>query len=167
MQMNLPTYKVLSTREKQEGRRREVENFVDDPQVAKQRNNSPWVWWANTQGQNYFCRPTNGLYTPKSREGVLPSCVVVIPDTMKSMYSVEWNDNVFDLYAIGSQKKKEPGETSIPFIHGVELSGPKGETVRFWSVFNDGVLANAIDEKMYLMSKCRLSVLKRYALSKT
>ena len=34
-------------------------------------------------------RPTNGLYTLKSREGVLPSCVVVIPDTTKSMYSVK------------------------------------------------------------------------------
>ena len=34
-------------------------------------------------------RPTNGLYIPKSREGVLPSCIVVIPDTTKSMYSVE------------------------------------------------------------------------------
>ena len=97
-------------------------------------------------------RPTNGLYTPKSGEGVLPSCVVVIPDTTKSMYSVKQNDNIFDLYAIGSQKKKEPGETSIPFIHGVELSGPKGETVRFRSMFDNGALANAIDKKMYLMT---------------
>ena len=98
-------------------------------------------------------RPTNGLYTPKSREGVLPSCIVVIPDTTKSMYSVKQNDNIFDLYTVGSQKKKEPGETSIPFIHGVELSGPKGETVIFQNVFNDGALANAINEMMYLTSK--------------
>ena len=34
-------------------------------------------------------RPTNGLYTPKSREGALPNCIVVIPDMMKSMYNVE------------------------------------------------------------------------------
>ena len=34
-------------------------------------------------------RPTNGLYTPKSEEGALTNCIVVIPDTTKSMYSVK------------------------------------------------------------------------------
>jgi hypothetical protein len=105
-------------------------------------------------------RPTNGLYTPKSGEGALPSRIVVIPDTTKPMYSVERNDNVSDLYSVGSQRKKELGETSVPFVHGVELSGPKGETVRFRSVFDDGALANAIDEKMYLTSRNRLSALQ-------
>ena len=103
-------------------------------------------------------RPTNELYTPKSGEGALPN-VVVIPDTKKPMYSVERNNNISDLYGVGSQRNKNSGETSIPFVHGVELSGPKGEIVRFRSVFDDGALANAIDEKMYLTSKNRLSAL--------
>lgn len=105
-------------------------------------------------------RPTNGPYTPKRGEGVLPDCIMVIPDTTSSMYSVERNNNISALYSVGSQKRNEPGKTSLPFVHGVELSGPKGEKVRFRSVFDDGALANAIDEKMYLMSKNRLSSLK-------
>ena len=105
-------------------------------------------------------RPTNGLYTPKSGEGDLPMSVAVIPDTTNSVHTVMRNNNISDLYSVGSQRKKEPGETSIPFVHGVELSGPKGEVVRFRSVFDDGALANAIDERMYLASKNRLSALQ-------
>jgi hypothetical protein len=105
-------------------------------------------------------RPTNGLYTPKRGEGALPSSVVVIPDTTISMYSVERNSNISDLYSVGSQKGEGLGKTSLPFVHGVELGGPKGEIVRFRSVFDDGALANAIDERMYLKSKSRLSALQ-------
>ena len=103
--------------------------------------------------------PTNGLYTPMSGEGALPSSVVVIPDTTKSMYSIMRNNNISELYNVGSQRKKGPGETSLPFVYGVELSGPKGEIIRFRSVFDDGALANAIDEKMYLILKnCLLAL---------
>jgi hypothetical protein len=105
-------------------------------------------------------RPINGLYTPTRGEGALPEGAVVIPDTSKSMYIVEQINSIFDLYSIGSQKEKECGETSVPFVYGVELSGPKGEKVRFRSVFDDGALANAIDQRMYLTLKNRLSVLK-------
>ena len=105
-------------------------------------------------------RPTNGLYTLKSGEGALPRSVAVIPDTTNSVHSVTRNNNVSDLYSVGSQRKKESGETSIPFVHGVELSGLKGEIVRFRSVFDDGALVNAIDEGMYLTSKNRLSALQ-------
>ena len=76
-------------------------------------------------------RATNGLYTPMCREGALPSSVVVIPDTSNILYSVEKNINISDLYSIGSLRKRKPRETSIPFVHGVELNGPKGEKVRF------------------------------------
>jgi hypothetical protein len=105
-------------------------------------------------------RLTNGPYTPTCGEGVLPNSVVVIPDTVNTMYIVEQNNNISDLYSVGSQRKREAGETSIPFVHGVELSGPKGESVRFRSVFDDGALANAIDERMYRISKNRLSALE-------
>jgi hypothetical protein len=75
------------------------------------------------------------------------------------MYSVERNNNISDLYSVGSQERKEFGRTSVPFVHGVELSGPKGEIVRFRSVFDDGALVNAIDETMYTTSSGRLSAL--------
>ena len=105
-------------------------------------------------------RLTNGLYTPTRGEGVLLSEIAVIPDTTETMYSVERNNNISNLYSIGSQKRKDLGQTSMPFVHTVELKGPKGETVRFRSVFDDGALANAIDEKMYVTSKNRLSALE-------
>jgi hypothetical protein len=104
--------------------------------------------------------PTNGLYTPMRGEGVLPDSVAVIPDTTNTMYSVERNNNISNLYSVGSHKLKEAGKASLPFVHGVELSGPKGENVRFRSVFDDGALANAIDERMYLISQNRLSTLE-------
>ena len=105
-------------------------------------------------------RPTNEQYTPKRGEGALPNDVAVIPDTPNPMYSVERNISISNLYSVGSRKSKDLGQTSIPFVHRVELSGPKGEIVRFRSVFDDGALANAIDEKMYLTSKARLSALE-------
>ena len=71
------------------------------------------------------------------------------------MYN-EGNTKVFDLYEVGSLQE---GEASLPFVHGVELSGPKGEIVRFRSVFDDGALVNAIDETLYLSLKSRLTAL--------
>ena len=67
---------------------------------------------------------------------------MVIPDT-KVMYNKTKNSIVFDLYEVGSPRE---GGTSLPFVHRVELAGPKGEVVRFRSVFDDGALVNAIDE---------------------
>ena len=55
---------------------------------------------------------------------------MVIPDT-QNMYNKAENTIVFDLYEVGSLRE---GETSLLFVHGVELAGPKGEVVRFWSV---------------------------------
>jgi hypothetical protein len=76
-------------------------------------------------------RPTNRLYTPKRREGALPNNVVVIPDTTISMYNVERNSNVSDLYSVGSQEGERLVKTSLPFVYGVELGGPNGEIIRF------------------------------------
>ena len=89
------------------------------------------------------------------REGALPAAVVVIPDT-QIMYNKadNSNQNVFDLYEVGSLRV---GEASIPFVHGVELAGPKGEIVRFRCVFDDGALVNAIDEALYFTLKSRLA----------
>ena len=76
-------------------------------------------------------RPTNGQYTPTSGKGALPDSVVVIPDTANPMYSVERNNNISNLYSVGGRSDKEDEGTSVPFVHGVELSGPRGEVVRF------------------------------------
>ena len=102
-------------------------------------------------------RHASVTYTPTRGEGALPltEIVVVIPDT-DNMYSTAQNPNVFDLYEVGTLQQ---GEVSLPFVHGVELSGPKGEIVRFRSVFDDGALVNAIDETLYLALKNRLSAL--------
>ena len=100
-------------------------------------------------------RHADRTYTPMRGEGVLPERVVVIPDT-DNMYSKANNTNVFDLYEVGSLQE---GEVSHPFVHGVELSGPKGEIVRFRSVFDDGALVNAIDEILYRALKGRLAAL--------
>ena len=100
-------------------------------------------------------RHVNGLYTPVRGEGVLPTDVVVISDT-NSMYNEAENSNIFDLYEVGDLKEEE---ASLPFVHGVELAGPKGEIVRFRSVFDDGASVNAIDETLYQTLKNRLTAL--------
>ncbi|KAF8816017.1 hypothetical protein BYT27DRAFT_7020408, partial [Phlegmacium glaucopus] len=67
---------------------------------------------------------------------------------------------ILDLYGIGSLQREKGEKVSIPFVHGVELAGPRGETVRFRSVFDDGAMTSAIDENMYLASQGRLSALE-------
>ena len=79
-------------------------------------------------------------------EGASPGEDVIIPDT-QNMYNKAENIIVFDLYEVGSLLRE--GGTSLPFVHGVELAGPKGEVVRFWSVFDDGALVNTINEVLY------------------
>jgi hypothetical protein len=100
-------------------------------------------------------RHINQPYTQTRGKGALPDEVVVIPDT-DSMYTKAEYNNIFDLYEVGGLRNEE---TSLPFVHGVELAGPQGEIVRFRSVFDDGALVNAIDETMYLTSKGRLTAL--------
>ena len=72
------------------------------------------------------------------------------------MYNKAENTNVCDLYEVGSLRA---GEASNPFVHGVEIAGPKGEVVRFRSVFDDGALVNAIDETLYRTLEGRLTAL--------
>ena len=40
------------------------------------------------------------------------------------MYNTAENTSIFDLCEVGTLQE---GEASLPFVHGVELSGPKGE----------------------------------------
>ena len=100
-------------------------------------------------------RHVDESYTQEKGEGALPVKVVVIPDT-NSMYNETMNRNIYDLYEVGDLKGEE---ASLPFVHGVELAGPKGEVVRFRSVFDDGASVNAIDETLYQTLKGRLAAL--------
>jgi hypothetical protein len=72
------------------------------------------------------------------------------------MYNEAENSNIFDLYEVGDLKGEEE---SLPFVHGVEIAGPKGEVVRFRSVFDDGASVNTIDETLYHTLKNRLIAL--------
>ncbi|TEB24807.1 hypothetical protein FA13DRAFT_1601006, partial [Coprinellus micaceus] len=47
-----------------------------------------------------------------------------------------------------------------PFMQWTQLGGPRGEVVRVWSMVDDGALVNAIDEKTYRKSECRLGALR-------
>ena len=97
-------------------------------------------------------RHVNESYTPVRGEGALPKDVAVISDT-DSMYNEAQNRNIYDLYEVGDLREEE---ASLPFVHSVELAGPKGEIVRFRSVFDDGASVNAIDETLYQTLKTRL-----------
>lgn len=82
----------------------------------------------------------------------------IVPDT--NMYYVTDNDIVSDLYSVGSLREEKDKKESVPFMHGVELAGPKGEKVRFRSCFDDGAMVNGLDETMYLKMKEQLSKLE-------
>jgi hypothetical protein len=77
------------------------------------------------------------------------------PDAI-SMYETRIID-LADIYTVSTELGKHLLEESDPFVHGVELHGPKGEIVRLCGVFNDGATINAIDEKVFTIVKHRLN----------
>ena len=99
-------------------------------------------------------QPTDAACTLMCRGGALPSDDVVILDT--SIYNEPSEFQIFDLYGIGNVKT---AHTSIPFVYGVKLEGPKGEIVQMRSVFDDGARVNAIDANVFAQVKDRLSPL--------
>jgi len=108
--------------------------------------------------EDIVLEPANSKCTPASGEGALPEDVVVIPDTL--MYNEHLESKICDLYAVGRIREDEGEHKSVPFVHGVELGGPRGETVMFRSVFDDGAMVNAIDAGVYDQVKARLTALK-------
>ena len=74
-------------------------------------------------------------------------------DASKSLYVPDSATTIFDLYCIGY---REMLVKSVPFVHMVSLMGPKGEVVRMRSVFDDGVMLNAIDAGVFEKVKGRL-----------
>jgi hypothetical protein len=65
-----------------------------------------------------------------------------------------------EIYTVATESGKTILEESSPFVHGVELHGPKGETVRLKSVFDDSAGINAINTKVFATVKHRLSNLQ-------
>jgi hypothetical protein len=62
-----------------------------------------------------------------------------------------------DLYAVGgSGAASEDGMTERPFVHEVQLLGPKGEIVRVRVVFNDGAMICTMCSHIYKKVKHRL-----------
>jgi hypothetical protein len=69
--------------------------------------------------------------------------------------------NIAAIYTVTTESGKSLLEESDPFIHCVELEGPKGEIVRLRGVFDDGSSINAIDLKVFATIKHRLSELRK------
>jgi hypothetical protein len=64
---------------------------------------------------------------------------------------------ICDLYAVGGLgATSEEGMTERPFVHEVQLLGPKGEIVRVRVVFNDGTMICAMCSQIYKKVKHRL-----------
>jgi hypothetical protein len=97
-------------------------------------------------------------YTSMSDEGASPRDDAVIPDT--TMYYIPANTVIVDLYSVDALRRKG-SRTSVPFIHWVALTGPRGEVVRFRSTVDDGAMVNAIDEESYKRVSGRLRSLER------
>ncbi|KIK32875.1 hypothetical protein CY34DRAFT_64408, partial [Suillus luteus UH-Slu-Lm8-n1] len=66
---------------------------------------------------------------------------------------------ISDLYSIGHQHvtkaQLENGE-AVPFIHRIELDGPKGEVVRIRALFDDGAMVSAMCASIFQKVKHRL-----------
>lgn len=107
--------------------------------------------------EDKLSQPTDAKCTPTSGAGVLPGDDAVILDTPMYNGSSESEYEIVDLYGIGSANRSHK---SMPFVHGVELEGPKGEVVRMRSVFDDGAMVNAIDTDVFNQVKGRLTPLQ-------
>lgn len=97
------------------------------------------------------------MYTRSRREGHELGDHVIISDA--SMYTVPANAIILDLYGVDEASKGE--RVSVPFVHWVELAGPKGEIVRCRGTADNGAMVNAIDERVYEKVEKRLSRLER------
>ena len=53
---------------------------------------------------------------------------------------------IIDLYSIGHNKdtKKPWKENKVPFIHNIELLGPRGEIIRVRALFDEGTMVGAM-----------------------
>ena len=77
-------------------------------------------------------------------------------DASTNLYVPHSEKAIFDLYCVGYG---EGSAKSVLFMHTVCLMGPRGEVVWIQSVFDDGVMLNAIDAGVFERVKGRLNEL--------
>ncbi|KAJ7115618.1 hypothetical protein C8R43DRAFT_1155206, partial [Mycena crocata] len=78
--------------------------------------------------------------------------------TSTPMYPSSESQTV-DLYAVGIEE--EPRRTSVPFICGIEVEGPKGELERIRALEDDGAMVNAMCTTLYEVIQHRIGRLRR------
>jgi hypothetical protein len=92
------------------------------------------------------------IYSPEVSAGNVARNVAC---TIESRDAIE----ITDLYSVGHPHIKKPqlenGE-AIPFIHRIELEGPKGELVRVRALFDDGAMVSAMCISIFKKIKHRL-----------
>jgi hypothetical protein len=99
--------------------------------------------------------PLDTTHTLSSKGGALPNEVVVIPDA--TMYTIDAESTVLDLYCMESEDEQKK---TVPFLHTIELHGPRGEIVRAKSTFDDGAMINTLNLNMFQRSKHHLEELQ-------
>ncbi|KAJ7137883.1 hypothetical protein C8R44DRAFT_607176 [Mycena epipterygia] len=66
--------------------------------------------------------------------------------------------HIVDLYTVGIERG--PKRTSVPFICGIELEGPKGEIVRIRALEDGGAMVSAMCTALYEREKHRIGALQ-------
>jgi hypothetical protein len=66
---------------------------------------------------------------------------------------------IIDLYTVGIVES-EPKHTSVPFICGIEVEGPKGELERVRALEDDGAMVNAMCTALYGVIRHRIGELQ-------
>lgn len=76
------------------------------------------------------------------------------------MYDSPCIIDLADIYTVGAESGKQI-EESKPFVHRVQLQGPKGEKVRLKGIFDGGAMINTIDTNIFKTVKHRLAEPKK------
>ncbi|KAJ7870660.1 hypothetical protein B0H13DRAFT_2350282 [Mycena leptocephala] len=78
-------------------------------------------------------------------------------NTSTPMYAPS-ESHIVDLYTVGIERR--PRRTSVPFICGIELEGPRGELVRVQALEDDGAMVSAMCTALYERERHRIGELK-------
>lgn len=107
--------------------------------------------------------------TPKAQEGkdrrvlaqgeaLSEDKTMPIDSNHSTMYTnVPTNATVLDLYCVSELSRRK--QTSVPFVHQVQLHGPRGEIVRQKATADAGALISAIEETVWRKKEGRLKAL--------
>ena len=79
--------------------------------------------------------------------------------TMSNVDSAVIESHIIDLYAMGVKTNRKRKSSTKPFIHQIQLRGPKGEAVRVWATFDEGALMEAMSMETFKRVKHRMGAL--------